>query len=552
MELIEKTPNVVSEDGKDPKHEKYFDSYKPNEVFFGVGIENETYFVFDKPMKWRGKNIKSKYRRERYSVNYFDNFKTETINKFMDKINDNDLYDVPLFLNTHTFIKCDKNNQHKTLYTKDTEPNPKFDGVTLDEVLKESSKYLSDNFDKKYTYDGDTLEIMTNNFYCAKVNDVVDELVKTKKDILSEVQRVFKEKDIFTKYGEITLQEKNYGLVSHMSNINNVVVCNNGTYHFNITLPTKLNDKAEIQDIDKFVKTHANAIRAIQWFEPLFVACYGSPDIFSLTDRNAARGSLRCVLSRYIGVGIYDSSKMPKGKLLDDYAYGQDHWYARMHNETAYNPPKTIGYDINFNKFKNHGIEVRFFDMFPEEYLNDVLNTLVLICEFSLHNEIPDPHVNKSTYLPNIWEEAAIIFITKGSDDNLYTDSEKRILIEYFGMMNDIFTHSKVFTRKIKKHEKKKKYNLDDLLNAITVFFTKWFNDEIKEDTSSDSESDCDINIREKFQGLVNELYSFYKITDEDSFAKKASPDMERPRINDYNDIMNKVNKSFIDTGKYL
>jgi hypothetical protein len=52
------------------------------------------------------------------------------------------------------------------------------------------------------------------------------------------------------------------------------------------------------------------------------------------------------------------------------------------HNRSeAYEINEEIGYDINFNKIKNHGIELRFFDWFPEMYLEGVVNFLILLAE---------------------------------------------------------------------------------------------------------------------------------------------------------------------------
>jgi saccharopine dehydrogenase (NAD+, L-lysine-forming) len=45
---------------------------------------------------------------------------------------------------------------------------------------------------------------------------------------------------------------------------------------------------------------------------------------------------------------------------------------------------QSIGYDINFNKFKNHGIEIRFFEWFPEEYMVDVANFFILLAQHSI------------------------------------------------------------------------------------------------------------------------------------------------------------------------
>jgi hypothetical protein len=58
---------------------------------------------------------------------------------------------------------------------------------------------------------------------------------------------------------------------------------------------------------------------------------------------------------------------------------------------SPYIPPETIGYDINYNKFQKHGIELRIFDYFPEDYLEDIINLIILVCHHSIKNNIPKP-----------------------------------------------------------------------------------------------------------------------------------------------------------------
>jgi hypothetical protein len=203
----------------------------------------------------------------------------------------------------------------------------------------------------------------------------------------------------------------NYGFAKFQSNLENVAICNNGTYHINLTLPTRL-VKGEIANQDEFKARHANAIRAIQWIEPLLVGLYGTPDILHILNSSYAGGSQRLAMSRYIGLGTYDTLTMEKGKLLDTFAYkkySKDNYFTNLHVKSPYNPPQTIGYDVNYNKFKKHGIELRIFDYFPEEYLESVMNLLVLVCEKSLDVEIPDPKDNAN------WIHLCMKAVKKGS-----------------------------------------------------------------------------------------------------------------------------------------
>jgi hypothetical protein len=145
--------------------------------------------------------------------------------------------------------------------------------------------------------------------------------------------------------------------------------------------------------------------------EPFLIALYGSPDILHLLNNKYSGGSLRCMLSRYIGIATYNSSKMTCGKMLNDFVYkNTNHYFNSLHTNSPYNPPETIGYDFNFHKFKKHGIELRIFDYFPEEYLEDIINFIILLCCFSLYKEIPEPFQN------SLWTEFTINCIKNGSN----------------------------------------------------------------------------------------------------------------------------------------
>ena len=102
---------------------------------------------------------------------------------------------------------------------------------------------------------------------------------------------------------------------------------------------------------------------------------------------------------------------MIKGKMLNDYEYKSqtNHYFNKLHQESPYNPPEQIGYDINYNKFLKHGIELRIFDYFPEEYLEDIINFIILICQYSNNNFIPDPKEDED------WNNFVIDVLKNGS-----------------------------------------------------------------------------------------------------------------------------------------
>ena len=86
---------------------------------------------------------------------------------------------------------------------------------------------------------------------------------------------------------------------------------------------------------------------------------------------------------------------MKTGKLLQDDAnlfdvatqeYG---WYNEYYKKCAYTKGEKMGYDINFNKHYNHGVEIRFFDhIADDDKIEDVLEDLIYLGDWSLENEI--------------------------------------------------------------------------------------------------------------------------------------------------------------------
>ena len=67
---------------------------------------------------------------------------------------------------------------------------------------------------------------------------------------------------------------------------------------------------------------------------------------------------------------------------LNDFEYkNTSHYFNKLHKNSPYIPPTTIGYDFNYNKFIKHGIELRIFDSFPEEYLEDIIGSNKYITE---------------------------------------------------------------------------------------------------------------------------------------------------------------------------
>ena len=470
------------------KHLKYYDFYKNYELkdteFWGLGIENESYLMFENFDTVEKSFILNNQKRERYSVDYWVNFKKDRLTNALELLPDN--IKVPIYINGYLFQKTDLFGEPTKRYTKLAEENPKFSGETIEQYLKNNSSVYNKLFDKYMIYDGDTFEFTTYNFYKTNVKSILDELIGIKKLFLEEVNDKLFNKNSNQKYlfnDRIIYPKFNYGLAKFRTNMNNISICNNGTYHINITLPTEINDKGDIIDKEKFKNVHSNAIRAIQWFEPFLIALYGSPDIFHMLNPNYAGGSLRLMLSRYIGLGTYDTDSMIKGKMLNDFEYN-NHYFNKLHQNSPYIPPEKIGYDINYNKFLKHGIELRIFDYFPEEYLEDIMNFIILICQYSIYSIIPDPKLDED------WNYFVIDILKNGSNFLVPSKLSDKI--------NCIFKTKTFHLFPFLRYKKAR---------PILHFMNK----------------------------ISNKLYILYK---DSTICKKMSPDMKRIKFIDYNNII--------------
>jgi len=378
------------------KHKKYKHKYGCMERFWGLGIEEETYFQFVKPLHVAAPICRTAHKPERYSVDYYKTFKKGYLNDFDSYFTDlQGFYDLPFFFNSHSFLKIDNSGNHALTYEKIPKPNNKYQGISFFEKLQDwNPQIFKDEYERSFTFDGDTIEFITQEFYQARIDLVIQELISQKERFLYSINQYLVTNKIHREKGLLRYPPRNPGFAVFHSNPSNVLMFNNGTYHINITLPTILDNESKILLPQLFRKQHQSMIRLIQWLEPLLIAAYGSPDPLSEISKRYAKGSQRCAISRYIGVGTFDSEKMPEGKILQverathPLATNPLWWYTRYHKESAYLALDRIGLDINYKKHYNHGIEIRFFDWFPEDRLRDLLELVVYVGEYSYIGEI--------------------------------------------------------------------------------------------------------------------------------------------------------------------
>ncbi|MFV8342023.1 hypothetical protein [Flavobacterium sp. XS2P39] len=384
--------------------------------YWGIGLENETYMQFEESLVVSGEFIQEKIGFEKYSIDYRKCYKPDSLAPLLKKaFGMNENYKVSRMMNSHSLEKLDINYQHKTLSavktvvatpeTTEVNPqpleNPEYLGKSIMELFLEDQPY---NIQSMITqrnktmgsvhFDGDSIEFVTKYFENRTIADSCKELKATKKLFLDKIN----ESSVLN--GKLNFPDYNNGLNMFMTNQENLVLFNNGTYHFHITLPS-LTEDSRIVDYNAFDKTHANAIYLLQWFEPFFIATLGSPDIMGVIsdtyslDKKFTLGSMRNAMSRYIGVGTFNKS-MPKGKILtykvDDFRkllkFEKEEniwWRDQIEVDMEYELLSDVGLDFNQEKMYQSGFEFRSFDEFPAEYLNDVLFSIILICEHSLN-----------------------------------------------------------------------------------------------------------------------------------------------------------------------
>lgn len=425
------------------KHCKYKNTYKPNMLYWGLGIENEIYLEICKKNKIKTTDVLVKQKSERYSVDYYSNYKKYYLSKglihFISSRRDSDFMEIPYLLNSHSFTKTDMYNQPMKLYTKESKMNPLFYGETFIETLQKKNSYFGETFDKYWLFDGDTIEFNTINFFNALLDDAVNELEENKKTFINELNKTLLSIDETSCFYEETfsIMKKNYAFATYMTNSKNIAIFNNGTLHYNLTLPTQLDNDSKILDWEKFLHDHRKAIRTIQWLEPFYLAYYCCPDPFSKIE-GFSKASQRCAVSRYIGIGTYDSDTMETGKILSKPIKNLAMnnlpfwWYHKFSENNAYAKLDDMGMDINFNKHYNHGIEIRFIDHIEDEIaLFESFEFIIYLMDFVLDSNHINEFGNPTHDL--IWNKLTLNSMVHGKEC-LVSEEERKLYSNIFNL----------------------------------------------------------------------------------------------------------------------
>lgn len=366
-----------------PKHSKYQSAYRRFDFYWGLGVEHETYIMTGATHDISGFTAQT-MKPERYSVSYYKNYRHDALMPALRAIlqkNDDALH-VPVLMNNHSLVDCDLSGEHRTTYEREPKPNPHYAGYSVYDYLCHHSAWLRDQKERAFTWDGDTVEFMTQDFYRATVDSVMAELNYIEWRFIAELNRV-PATGVLTTHAPFSLgSPRNEPFATYLTNPRAVSMFNNGTFHVNATLPTRLGfDRRPICWTD-FVEKHRRLARLVQWMEPLWIATFGSGDPLAAVSEGYAAGSQRLAVSRYIGVGTFDTVAMPTGKILQIPRPADLPWYDV--SGSAYAPLDVIGLDINFNKHWAHGLELRIFDQMPMAALRAVLEHVVLLMDIAM------------------------------------------------------------------------------------------------------------------------------------------------------------------------
>lgn len=390
------------------KHSKYRKGYKPFDYYWGLGVEHETYIHTRKAKRFH--TFTDHMNPERYSVHYYKAYVHNELMEVIQSRMTGKTLEVPILLNSHSFTDADIYGEHATTYEKRPKKNARFAGETVHTWALQRSEWLKHEYERSYMWDGDTVEFMTQQFYKTTVADVLTELSGIETAFIQALHDLPQE-GIFAEYGPFSLSSVNYPWATYLTNINNIAMFNNGTIHVNCTLPTRLDAYCRPLWPADFRLRHQRLARLIQWMEPFWIAVYGAGDPLSAYRSTFAAGSQRLAVSRYIGLGTFDTDTMNKGKINQiPRDLSANPWYKDFYAKTAYVPNDVIGLDINFNKHWAHGLELRFFDQMSMKNLQTVMGQLVQIMDASISKKTRCPDARKNTQ----WHTMAVDALCQG------------------------------------------------------------------------------------------------------------------------------------------
>ena len=131
---------------------KYHEFHRLNDLYWGIGIENETYVVLNSVLT-SGSYIATHHNPEPSRIDYEQSYQKLAFTKL-----GNDVYEVPFYINSYSL----RGDFHREFMSQ----NPDLE------------------WDDAFSYDGDHIEFTTQNFYKTTVGDAIKELLDLKRQFI--------------------------------------------------------------------------------------------------------------------------------------------------------------------------------------------------------------------------------------------------------------------------------------------------------------------------------------------------------------------------------
>lgn len=342
-----------------------------------------------------------------------------------DSMNNHDIFNIPICLKANYVMDHDTGCNSALVYIPQANRfsrNIAYSGKPIIELIRGAVVLRTMMDSGLLSFDESLIKISTSDIYDTTTEKCIHELITSCEDITHNLRNIFSEHDILSSYGLVRLQDYNYCVVKYFDDpIHYFSFSPGASYNIFLMLPTDLNLTGVPKNMNEFIEQHNNAIRAIQWIEPLMIAVYGTPDLLSVFDPSFSKGSKRNSIGSESCPGSYDSTK----EYSTDTTTDMPSWFHQYHTNTGYVVNTVFGLDIILRKTKCYGIEIRFMDHVLPSHMYNIINIILLLCQHALTNPVSNPVTNTT------WNDAILRALRDGH--------EMRLCHEYINCINKEF-----------------------------------------------------------------------------------------------------------------
>ena len=272
-----------------------------------------------------------------------------------------------------------------------------------------------------------------------------------------------------------------------------------GSYHINVTLPYKRaiygaeDKKAQLGklkthsnvELDELKKDHINLMKALQLFEVLFLAVFTNVRYNSFDDNHKNfENSYRLIYGWINFLGYNDLNSFYEHPPTEYQNALIDAIMGKLVLEIPENNRPILDIDFRNNgaKFSEtfFGFEFRFFDLFPDKYLTEIIHFIFLLAEHIKENEID---LSELTVLKELHTDPIIQFIAniikEGWDTKIDKGGEDYLVI----LVNNLFPNDNLFPTGVTLNNFKES-NCYDILDFIFSHLKTKYNDRDRFDTT--------------------------------------------------------------------